>query len=228
MSYVGQPVPSTAYNAARAKVSDGKSVRVSVPENTTIEAGKFYLLSGFLGAAMQSVTTGAGETAEVILNIEPAEFESDQTKEADRASMTVGKDIYWDNNNGYFTVTGTTVYAGKVTSKADTNGVIWFKLAERPFVTDDVTTLTDDVTTLTDDVTTLAAQVGDLTDLTTTAKASVVAAINEVDAKVTAKEAAKVAPIADPGESTTAAEVATQLNALITALTAAGLMAASE
>jgi hypothetical protein len=214
MAYTGQPVPSTAYNAARAKVSDGKSVRVSVPENTTIEAGKFYLLSGFLGAAMQSVTTGAGETAEVILNIEPAEFESDQTKEADRASMTAGKDIYWDNNNGYFTVTGTTVYAGKVTSKADTNGVIWFKLAERPFVTDDVTTL--------------AAQVGDLTDLTTTAKASVVAAINEVDAKVTAKEAAKVAPIADPGESTTAAEVATQLNALITALTAAGLMAASE
>jgi predicted RecA/RadA family phage recombinase len=92
MAYTGQPVPSTVYNAVRAKISDGKSVRVEVPENTTVEAGKFYLLGGFFGAAMQSVTTGAGETAEVILNIEPAEFETDQTKEADRASMTVGKD----------------------------------------------------------------------------------------------------------------------------------------
>ncbi len=202
MAYTGQPVPSTVYNAVRAKISDGKSVRVEVPENTTVEAGKFYLLGGFFGAAMQSVTTGAGETAEVILNIEPAEFETDQTKEADRASMTVGKDIYWDNTEKHFTVTGTTVYAGKVTSKADTNGVIWFKLAERPFV---------------------AAQVGNLATLTTTAKTSVVAALNEVDAKV----AAKVAPIADPSTAT-AEEAATQLNALITALTTAGLMAASE
>ncbi len=212
MAYTGQPVPSTVYNAVRAKISDGKSVRVEVPENTTVEAGKFYLLSGFLGAAMQSVTTGAGETAEVILNIEPAEFETDQTKEADRASMTVGKDIYWDADNGYFTVSASAVYAGKITAKADTNGVIWFKLAERPYVLDDVTTL--------------AAQVGALTDLTTTTKTSVVAAVNEVGALVAAKEAAKVAPIADPGETTTAADVATQLNALITALTAAGLMSA--
>lgn len=209
MAYTGQPVPSTVYNAARAKISDGKSVRVSVPENTVVEASRFYLLSGFFGAAMQSVTTGAGETAEVILNIEPAEYETDQTKEAERASMTVGKDIYWDNTEKHFTVTGTTVYAGKVTAKADTNGVIWFKLAERPFVTDNVTAL--------------AAQVGNLATLTTTAKTSVVAAINEVDAKV----AAKVTPIADPSTATTE-EVATQLNALFTALIAAGLMAASE
>ena len=74
MSYVGQPVPSTVYNAARAKISDGKSVKVTVPENTTVEAGKLYLLGGFFGAAMQSVTTGTGETAEVILNIEQAEI----------------------------------------------------------------------------------------------------------------------------------------------------------
>jgi len=170
MAYTGQPVPSTVYNAARAKISDGKSVRVEVPENTTVEAGKFYLLGGFFGAAMQSVTTGAGETAEVILNIEPAEFETDQTKEAYRASMTVGKDIYWDNTEKHFTVTGTTVYVGKVTSKADTNGVIWFKLAERPFVLEAVTVL--------------ASQVGNLATLTTTAKASLVAALNEVNAKV--------------------------------------------
>jgi predicted RecA/RadA family phage recombinase len=212
MAYTGQPVPSTVYDAARAKVSDGKSVRVAVPESTAVEAGKFYLLGGFLGVAMQSVTTGAGETAEVILNIEPAEFETDQIKATDKASMTAGADIYWDDAAGakHFTVTAKAVYAGKITAAADDNNVIWFKLAERPFALDDFTTL--------------AAAVGDLGDLTTTAKNSIVAALNELDAKA----AAKVDAIADPGEETTAAAVATQLNALITALTAAGLMSDSE
>jgi hypothetical protein len=240
MAYVGQPVPSTVVNINAAKVSDGKSVRVTVPENTTIEAGKFYLLDGFLGAAFQSVTTGVEETAEVILNIEQAEFETDQTKEADRATMAVGTDIYWDKDNKYFTLSGTDIYAGKITAAADENGVIWFKLAERPFSLDDVTTL--------------AAQVGTLGNLTTTAKNSIVAAINEVDGEigtlasltttsknnivaaingVNAKVAEKVDPIADVenlsvSDATDLKSVATQLNALITALTAAGLMAAGE
>jgi len=215
MAYVGQPIPSTVVNINAAKISDGKSVRVTVPENTVIEAGKFYLLDGFLGCAFQSVTTGDGETAEVILNIEPAEYETDQTKTNDRASMTVGEDIYWDKNNKYFTLSATDIYAGKITSAADSNGVIWFKLAERPFSLDDVTTL--------------AAQVGTLGDLTTTAKNSIVAAVNEVNAKA----AEKVDPIADVenlsvSDATDLQTVATQLNALITALTAAGLMAAGE
>ena len=215
MAYVGQPVPSTVVNINAAKVSDGKSVRVTVPQNTVIEAGKFYLLDGFLGCAFQSVTTGVGETAEVILNIEPAEYETDQTKTNDRASMTVGEDIYWDKSNKYFTLSATDIYAGKITSAADENGVIWFKLAERPFSLDDVTTL--------------AAQVGTLGDLTTTAKNSIVAAINEVNAKA----AEKVNPIANVenlsvSDATDLQSVATKLNSLITALTAAGLMAAGE
>lgn len=240
MAYVGQPVPSTVVNINAAKVSDGKSVRVTVPENTTIEAGKFYLLDGFLGAAFQSVTTGVGETAEVILNIEQAEFETDQTKEADRATMVVGKDIYWDKNNKYFTLSGTDIYAGKITAATDENGVIWFKLAERPFSLDDVTTLAAQVGTLGDLTTTaknsivaaineVDGEMGTLASLTTTAKNNVVAAINEVDAKV----AEKVDPIADVenlsiDDATDLQAVATQLNALITALTAAGLMAAGE
>lgn len=240
MAYVGQPVPSTVVNINAAKVSDGKSVRVTVPENTTIEAGKFYLLDGFLGAAFQSVTTGVGETAEVILNIEQAEFETDQTKEADRATMVVGKDIYWDKNNKYFTLSGTDIYAGKITAATDENGVIWFKLAERPFSLDDVTTLAAQVGTLGDLTTTaknsivaaineVDGEMGTLASLTTTAKNNVVAAINEVDAKV----AEKVDPIADVenlsiDDATGLQAVATQLNALITALTAAGLMAAGE
>lgn len=215
MAYVGQPVPSTVYNIGYGKISDGKSVKVTVPESTKVEAGKFYLLDGFLGCTFQSVETGAGETAEVVLSIEPAEYETDQTKTGDRASMTVGEDIYWDKSNKYFTLSATDIYAGKITSAADENGVIWFKLAERPFSLDDVTTL--------------AAQVGTLGDLTTTAKNSIVAAINEVNAKV----AEKVDPIADVenlsvSDATDLQSVATKLNSLITALTAAGLMAADE
>lgn len=218
MAYTGQPVPSTVYNAARAKISDGESVRVKVPESTTVEAGKLYLLDGFLGVAMQSVTTKANETAEVILNIEPAEYETDQTKEADWATMTVGKDVYWDKNNKYFTLTATDIYAGKVTSDADTNGVIWFKLAERPYALDDVTTL--------------AAAVGDLTDLETTDKTSIVEAINEVVDSIGDLKAENVSKIDDVEElsvsdATGLQAVATALNGLIDALVNAGLMKAA-
>ena len=151
------------------------------------------------------------ETAEVILNIEPAEFETDQTKEADWATMTVGKDVYWDKNNKYFTLTATDIYAGKVTSDADTNGVIWFKL---------------------DDVTTLAAAVGDLTDLETTDKTSIVEAINEVVDSIGDLKAENVSKIDDVEElsvsdATGLQAVATALNGLIDALVNAGLMKAA-
>lgn len=132
MAYTGQPVPSTVYNAVRAKVSDGKSVRVAVPEKTKVEAGKFYLLDGFFGAAMQSVTTGEGETAEVVLNIEQAEYETDQINTAQ--DFKPGTVIYWDGEK--FTQNAddgeepANPYrkAGRVTVGKDDNNVIWFIL----------------------------------------------------------------------------------------------------
>jgi len=127
MAYTGQPVPSTVHNIGYGKISDGKSVKVTVPENTKINAGKFYLLDGFLGCAMQSVETGAGETAEVILNIEQAEFETDQI--AETGDFKKGTAIYWDADNGVFTETaGENRFAGRVTAEKDENNVIWFIL----------------------------------------------------------------------------------------------------
>jgi len=127
MAYKGQPVPSSVHNIGYGKISDGKSVKVTVPENTKIEAGKFYLLDGFLGCAMQSVETGAGETAEVILNIEQAEFETDQI--AETGDFKKGTAIYWDADNGVFTETaGENRFAGRVTAEKDANNVIWFIL----------------------------------------------------------------------------------------------------
>lgn len=125
MAYVGQPVPTTVINVNSGKISDGKSVKVTVPENTTIEAGKFYLLDGFLGCAFQSVTTGAGETAEVVLNIEPAEYETDQIDTVD--TFAKGDKVYWDSVNNRFTTVATDgVFAGVVTAPKDANNVIWF------------------------------------------------------------------------------------------------------
>lgn len=127
MAYKGQPVPSSVHNIGYGKISDGKSVKVTVPENTKIEVGKFYLLDGFLGCAMQSVETGAGETAEVILNIEQAEFETDQI--AETGDFKKGTAIYWDADNGVFTETaGENRFAGRVTAEKDENNVIWFIL----------------------------------------------------------------------------------------------------
>jgi len=126
MAYTGQPVPSSVNNIGYGKISDGKSVKVTVPGNTKIEAGKFYLLDGFLGCAMQSVETGAGETAEVVLAIEQAEYETDQINTAE--TFAKGTLIYWDSFNKRFTETATSNrLAGRVTvGKA--NNVIWFIL----------------------------------------------------------------------------------------------------
>src|SRR5690606_3137111 len=133
MAYVGQPVPSTVVNINAAKVSDGKSVRVTVPENTVIEAGKFYLLDGFLGAAFQSVTTGAGETAEVVLNIEQAEYETDQIS----ATHTFAKGalIYWNEADKRFTENSEgNRLVGRVTQAKDANNVICFILGPQVVV----------------------------------------------------------------------------------------------
>ena len=131
MAYKGQPVPSSVHNIGYGKISDGKSVKVTVPQSTTIEAGKFYLLDGFLGCAMQSVTTDAGETAEIALNIETAEYETDQIDTA--KSFSKGDKIYFDAANKRFTTDATAgVFAGVVTAEKDANdanNVIWFVFA---------------------------------------------------------------------------------------------------
>lgn len=124
----GQTVPVTSYAQARAKVSDGKSVRVTVPENTTIEAQKFYLLEGFFGVALESVITGAGITAEIELSLEQAEYESDQITIAE--AFAKGTPIFWNNSTGTFTEIATgNRFVGVVASAKDANNVIWLELS---------------------------------------------------------------------------------------------------
>lgn len=132
MAFKGQPIPTTLETIAGGKISDGKSVRVSVPESTAVESGEFYLLDGFFGMAIQSVSTEAEETAEVILSVEQAEYETDNIVTTD--SFNIGEKVYWDGSK--FTTAAddggspATVYrsVGRVTVAKDTNNVIWFIL----------------------------------------------------------------------------------------------------
>lgn len=194
------------------KVSEGQSVRVTVPENTTVEQGAFALLDGFLGLAVQKIVTGAGETKSLVLNIEPGEYETSQIDKTQ--DFAVGTKIYWDSTTKKFTETPTAVLAGVVTNAKDAGGVIWFRVA--PGIINDEA----------------ATAIGTLTSLTTTAKTNLVAAVNEVDAHADAAQTdattalARVAANVACAEDASAEAVRTALRALLTALQAAGLMAA--
>lgn len=133
--YKGQPVPSTLEHVHRAKVSDGKSVKVTVPASREILPQKFYLLDGFFGVATEHVVTGEGETAEVILTIEQSEYETDDIITTDEFAR--GDTLYFDGSK--FTVAaddgsaepaGPIPYrkVGRVTVGKDANNVIWFLL----------------------------------------------------------------------------------------------------
>jgi len=127
MAYKGQPVPSTIKPITRAKISDGKSVVVTVPENTEIAAQTFVLLDGFFGDAMESVKTGAGETAEIAISIEQAEYETDQITAAD--TYKAGDLLYFKESTKKFTtVAENNRLVGRVTSGKDENNVISFIL----------------------------------------------------------------------------------------------------
>jgi hypothetical protein len=134
MAIKGNPVPTTVYQQGYFKVSDGKSVRVTVPASSEYKAGELALISGFLGFLTRDVKTGVGETADAILTIEQAEYETDQTTEEE--VLAVGDLIYWNPTTKKVTKEADdgedepTAYrlVGRVTSPVDAKGVIWFIL----------------------------------------------------------------------------------------------------
>lgn len=105
------------------RLSDGKAVKVTVPQNTVIVEGLWYALGGFVGMAMFAVETGAGETAEVVLEVDLAEYAILQ-EDADFAKGAV-----LDFTAGEFAaaVDGSGDLIGVCTKAADANGAFWFK-----------------------------------------------------------------------------------------------------
>lgn len=214
MAYKGQPVPSTTYQKGYFKVSDGKSVRVSVPEQTELKAGQLYYREGFLGFVTRDVKTEADQTAEAILTIEVAEYETDQidaTKDFDK-----GDKIYWDASTSKLTTDAKAVFAGVVTAAKDTKNVIWFVLWPG-FVAD-----------------TSLEVIGELGELATRDKTSIVDALNEVvasvdDAQADATEALeRIADYVTCAADAEIDDIRTALIELLEALEEAGLMASGE
>lgn len=200
MAYKGQPVPSTTYQKGYFKVSDGKSVEVSVPANSDLKAGQFAYLDGFLGVITRDVKTAANETAKAILIIEVAEYETDQID--DSKTFAKGDKVYWDNTNKRFTTDTTGIFAGVVTNAKDSNGVIWF-VVWPGFVNE-----------------TALQVIGDLNDLNTTDNQTLVDAINEVAGRVAANVTCSDTADTDA--------IRTALIELLEALKDAGLMASGE
>lgn len=116
------------YSIPRAKISDGKSVSVTVPANTEIKTGEFVLLDGWFGFVFSGVKTAAGETARAILNVEQAEYESAQIA---NVAFKVGDAVYYDAKAKKLTSEAGTgnQKVGKVTIPKNADGAITFILA---------------------------------------------------------------------------------------------------
>ena len=119
MAFKGQPTSSTILPVRRAKISDGKAVRVKVTK--AVQAQNFYLIDGFFGVALKDAEAGE----ELELQIEQAEYETDNIVTTD--AFNAGDLIYW--NKTKFTTTATdNKLVGRVTVGKDSNNVIWFIL----------------------------------------------------------------------------------------------------
>lgn len=93
-----RPVPVTITPAIVAKISDGKSVVVTVPTAQLIEAGRFYVIDGFFGAAFSRVETTAPAGTRTALNIEQAEYEVTSPQLA-AVTFVRGQLVYWTAGN---------------------------------------------------------------------------------------------------------------------------------
>ena len=126
MAYIGQPVPSTVTSVSQLKISDGKSVDVTVPKSTGTVAGNFYVLDGFFGVALKTIKAEentAGET--IALQLEACEYITDQIDT--KQTFAKGADLYFDTKNNVFTDQKVTGYlVGKVSAAKDAANTIQF------------------------------------------------------------------------------------------------------
>jgi len=102
------------------KIAKGDSIKVTVPAGKNVEAGKFVLINGFLGLALQS----GAEGKEIVLDISKGIYQTSQIKATD--TFSVGTKIYWDNTEVFTTTATDNKFAGIVTAGKDSNGVIEF------------------------------------------------------------------------------------------------------
>lgn len=130
MAYIGQPTPSTVININQVKISDGKSVDVTVAASNGVNVGEFAVIDGFFGLALKTINAEENTAGEVIaLQIEQAEYITDQIDTT--KTFTKGAELYFDPATKKFTddnkVTGA-FFVGRITATKDSNNVIQFIL----------------------------------------------------------------------------------------------------
>lgn len=130
MAYQGQPIPSTVLPISQIKVSDGKSVDVTVPAGTGVEAGEFCVIDGFFGVSLQKVNKDENTNGTLItLQTEQAEYITTQIDTS--KTCAIGSALYYDSATKKLTddssVSGA-ILVGRITSAKDKNNVIQFVL----------------------------------------------------------------------------------------------------
>lgn len=130
MAYQGQPIPSTTLPISQIKISDGKSVDVTVPANTGVEAGEFCVIDGFFGVSLQKVNKDENTNGTLIaLQTEQAEYITTQIDTS--KTFAIGSALYFDSATKKLTddssVSGA-ILVGRITSAKDKNNVIQFVL----------------------------------------------------------------------------------------------------
>ena len=185
-----------------------KAVKVTQTASQTVVKGNFVKFDGFVGMAMQSQVTGIGETADLILLIDPAtSFEITQLHAGDTGAK--GTLLYWDDTAKEFTETaaGNEPIAIVVTAK-DGDGVLEIKLAEQ-----------GQATAINANKTNLAALIADLAAVTHGDGASMIGEEDAGTLYTGADVEACLAEIAGAGRTTeTVMGNATDLATLITDL----------
>lgn len=130
MAYQGQPIPSTVLPISQIKISDGKSVDVTVPASTGVEAGEFCVIDGFFGVSLQKVNKDENTNGTLIaLQTEQAEYITTQIDTS--KTFAIGSALYFDSATKKLTddssVSGA-ILVGRITSAKDKNNVIQFVL----------------------------------------------------------------------------------------------------
>ena len=118
-------------SALVAVVYSGTGAGLCIDDNTVLAGGldnsvtakNFYLISHFFGMAMADAVA----EGEVVLDLEEAEYVTDQIKTGD--AFVVGAKVYWDPTYNWFTETvGALTLVGIVTVAKDADDNIQFKL----------------------------------------------------------------------------------------------------
>lgn len=93
-------------------VSEARSVKVTIPQSTTLVAGECFYVAPYLGVAMESATNGSGVTKDIALALGPIVVAT--SKLTAGQTFAAKTKAYWDVSTQKFTETQTDIPAGWV------------------------------------------------------------------------------------------------------------------